>query len=104
MQMQMIGRINPRARTPNVKFYFWVLKMLSGMYWVSNQAVSIIHYWVLAQYPESWWQISHWAQLFLVQMLGGCPGPGQAGEESVQTGWAEPGSGPCHYGTWRAAG
>lgn len=39
MQMQVISRINPRARTSNMKFYFWVLKILTGMYLVSNQAV-----------------------------------------------------------------
>lgn len=37
----------------NTKFYFWVLKVLRGMYKVYNQAVSITNYWVLARYPES---------------------------------------------------
>ena len=49
----MISRVNLRARTPNTKFYFWVLKVLGGTYRVYNQAVSITYYWVLAWYPES---------------------------------------------------
>lgn len=39
MQMQMISRINSRDRTPDMKFYFWVLKIFRGMYLVSNLAV-----------------------------------------------------------------
>lgn len=40
------GQINPRARTPNMKFYFWVLKMVRGMQQISNQAVlPTIGYW-----------------------------------------------------------
>lgn len=97
MQKQMISRVNSRDRTPNMEFYFWALKFSGECAW----SLTRLHYPLLEIGPVPWELV---ANLPLSSALpcpadGWLPRPWTGREVSVQTGWAEPGSGPCHDGT-----